>query len=60
MQHDTKEVYSAIHLVKGSLLDASRTAWAGSIQPARKPVKFVAFLSQIPPSGPFFAGCSGL
>ena len=39
-------------LAIGSLLDAIRTAWAGPTQPARKPVKFVAFLSQIPPSGP--------
>jgi hypothetical protein len=40
-------------LAIGSLLDTIRTAWAGPTQPARKPVKFVAFLSQIPPSGPF-------
>lgn len=40
-------------LAIASLLDTIRTAWAGPTQPARKPVKFVAFLSQIPPSGPF-------
>ena len=47
--NSASEIYPRFY----SLLDAIRIAWAGPTQPARKPVKFVAFLSQIPPSGPF-------
>ena len=46
--NSASEIYPRFY----SLLDAIRTVWAGPTQPARKPVKFVAFLSQIPPSGP--------
>ena len=53
MELDTEDVYSPIQTGYWQPARRDKNCWAGPTQPARKPVKFVAFLSQIPPSGPF-------